>query len=85
VNQKEGIRSIIECSAFAAKTWSLSTAKSKCNAFRHEGTTCEIGRVSPLYGFLDKNDSLPGGTGFGHVLSGCSGNCMYTEIYVFMV
>jgi hypothetical protein len=75
VDQKEGINSAIECSSLVQMTWSSSIAKGKCNAFRQQGTTCEIGRVSALYGFLEGNFSLPKGTNSGHALSGCSGNC----------
>jgi len=75
VDQKEGINSAIECSALVHMTWSSSVAKTKCNAFRQQGTTCEIGRVSPFFTFLEGNHTLPKGTNSGHVLSGCSGNC----------
>ncbi len=41
----------------------------------YQGTSCEIGRVSPLYGFLDENMSKSVDSKLGFVLAGCSGNC----------
>jgi len=43
--------------------------------FRHQGTSCEVGRVSPLYGFLEENFSLSEKNNSGYFLSGCFGNC----------
>ncbi len=70
----------MECAGRVMSTWGLTTPKSRCNAFKFQGTSCEIGRVSPLYGFLEESD---GGVNFGHVLLGCSGNCkLFAKIYL---
>ncbi len=71
VDKIEGIYSNIVCGGLVLKTWAETTAKSRANAFFQHGTSCEIGRVSPFYG----NNSIMKGSNFGHLLSGCSGNC----------
>jgi hypothetical protein len=60
------------------------TPGSKANAFKFDGNSCEIGRVSPLYGFLEETDPQPEDTNMGYVLTGCSGSCEY-KIYSFLV
>jgi hypothetical protein len=73
MNQIAGVDSIVECSSYVYNTFRLKTPGSMANAFRYFGTSCEIGRVSPLYGFLEKNDPLPVGKDTGLVLTGCLG------------
>ncbi len=49
---------------------------------RLQSSSCEIGRVSPLYGFLDANEPLPKGPNVGYVLAGCSGNCKQNQSWL---
>ena len=75
VSQIEEVSSVIECSSYVYKTFGLTTPGSRANAFRYFGKSCEIGRVSPLYGFLEDNDPLPVGANIGYLITGCLGNC----------
>ena len=71
LDKRDGIDSKIVCGSLVLNTWVQTTAKSRANAFWQQGTSCEIGRVSPFYG----NGSIQKGSNFGHLLLGCSGKC----------
>jgi hypothetical protein len=47
----------------------------RANAFLYDGTFCEVGRISPLNGFLENQKPLRKGPRSGHMLIGCSVNC----------
>ena len=69
--------SLTECSVEVLNNLRQSQVKNMSNAFRFDQGSCEIGRVSPLYGALEKNQPLPKGPNSGHLLQGCLGNCNY--------
>ncbi len=81
MSQKEGMRSIVQCGSYVQSTWTLATPNSRANAFRFQTSSCEIGRVSPLYGFLDEKRPLPDSPDSGYVLATCSGNCKLRQLF----
>ncbi len=50
---------------------------------RLQSSSCEIGRVSPLYGFLEETEPQPEDTNMGYVLTGCSESCEYKIFFFF--
>jgi len=63
------------CGSLVLKTFGLTVPSGRANAFKLVGNSCEIGRVSPFYGFLEENFPPTGKDNLGYVLVGCSGNC----------
>jgi hypothetical protein len=83
MSQKEGVSSLLDCGTQVHSTWSLTTPSSRANAFKFQNSSCEIGIISPLYGYLDTNVPLPKGPNIGYILSGCLGNCKKRHSLLF--
>ena len=69
--------SVASCSHEVLNNLRLAQFKNTSNAFRFDNGSCEIGKVSPLYGSLENNPPLPKGPKSGHLLLGCLGNCKF--------
>ncbi len=83
LDQKEGVHSIVQCSALVFKTWTLSTGQTKSNAFRFEGTSCEIGVVSSTFEFPVRNGDLLSGTNIGYILTDFFGKSKFNDTLGF--
>ena len=63
----------------------ISQVMNISNAFRFDQGTCEIGRISSLYGYLDENPPLEVGPNSGFIVNKCLGNCECIRIYKYKI